>query len=228
MSISWGQPFIEHTYLYHLRRLDHRHNFSPYFYTFYLSSFEDAETQARWSELVRHPLAAFVPQMGLSLALGFKFGAQDLPLAWLLQTLAFVTFNKVCTSQVSAYLRQFIVKLTEVRLQYFLWYLWLLPPAMARINMSRRKAFALFAVWVLSQASRRVFIESCWRLSLMYLYQALWLSRAFRLEMLAEPAFLQTWAAGIVFLLVNCWIMVELIEAFQRGTSVISTDRKAQ
>jgi phosphatidylinositol glycan class M len=91
--------FVEHTFLYHIRRLDHRHNFSPYFYSFYLSTAENTPLLA-WNALLRHPLAAFVPQLGLSTALGFVLGAEDLAFAWLVQTLTFVTFNKVCTSQV--------------------------------------------------------------------------------------------------------------------------------
>ena len=95
----WGQPFLEHTFLYHIHRLDHRHNFSPYFYPIYLAT--SSTSKSTWTTLLRHPLAAFVPQLGLSIGLGFAFGAKDLTLAWFVQTFAFVTFNKVCTSQAS-------------------------------------------------------------------------------------------------------------------------------
>jgi phosphatidylinositol glycan class M len=94
--------------LYHIHRLDHRHNFSPYFYQFYLSSapnFASAFSSSALSfvsSLARHPLAAFLPQIGLSTAAGFLLGARDLSLAWFVQTVVFVMFNKVCTSQASS------------------------------------------------------------------------------------------------------------------------------
>lgn len=97
---SWGQPFLDETFLYHLRRLDHRHNFSPYFYPYYLAAASPSQLATGVQAFARHPLAAFVPQMGLCLILGAVLGGCDLPFAWLVQTCVFVTFNKVCTSQV--------------------------------------------------------------------------------------------------------------------------------
>jgi len=51
-------------------------------------------------------IIAFLPQMAVSLGLGAVFFVtgkatrQDLPFIWAIQTMAFVIFNKVCTSQV--------------------------------------------------------------------------------------------------------------------------------
>lgn len=108
---SFGEPFVQETFLYHLSRVDHRHNFSPYFYPYYLANSPAAAATVeagsgaltRLQLFSRNPLAAFLPQLVLSLGLGFLFGAQDLAYAWLVQTFAFVTFNKVCTSQVSPF-----------------------------------------------------------------------------------------------------------------------------
>ncbi len=102
---SWGQPFLEESYLYHLHRLDHRHNFSPYFYLVYLTypSADSIPATTWWQQLLRSPLTSFVPQMSLALGTGFLFGRrkENLVFAWFVQTFVFVVFNKVCTSQVS-------------------------------------------------------------------------------------------------------------------------------
>jgi len=103
----WGYPFVYESYLYHLHRRDHRHNFSPYFYLAYLTyPSKDGSNKlpppTTFEAIVRSPLISFVPQMGLSILAGFLFARrkQDLAFTWFVQTFAFVLFNKVCTSQV--------------------------------------------------------------------------------------------------------------------------------
>ncbi|TNY22451.1 glycosyltransferase family 50 protein [Rhodotorula diobovata] len=179
LFLLFGEPFIHETFLYHLSRLDHRHNFSAYFYPFYLSASPSAPLpSSTWQHLARHPLAAFVPQLVLSLGLGALFGAEDLPFAWLVQTFAFVTFNKVCTSQ------------------YFLWYLWLLPAALPSLSLTPRRSTLVALVWALTQA--------------------LWLSQAYLLELRAQPRFRETWAAGVVFLAGQSWVLGEVLRAWRR------------
>ncbi|KAI9057906.1 glycosyltransferase family 50 protein [Trametes sanguinea] len=138
MYSIWGQPFLEESYLYHLTRLDHRHNFSPYFYLVYLTYPSDTSTPepVLWKRLLRSPLTSFVPQMALSLGTGLLFGRrrEDLVFAWFVQTFVFVVFNKVCTSQ------------------YFLWYTLFLPLLVPRLAMSTRRAIAYGAVWIGTQA----------------------------------------------------------------------------
>ena len=51
--------------------------------------------------IARHPFSAFVPQMLATMAAGFIIAwRHDLAFACFIQTVTFVTFNKVCTSQV--------------------------------------------------------------------------------------------------------------------------------
>ncbi|KJA26980.1 glycosyltransferase family 50 protein [Hypholoma sublateritium FD-334 SS-4] len=128
----WGYPFLYESYLYHLHRLDHRHNFSPYFYLTYLTYVADpSRPTSLLQRVLRSPLTSFVPQMGLALGLGLLFGRRtaDLPFAWFVQTVVFVVFNK-----------------------YFLWYLLLLPLLLPHLALSRTKIALYTVVWVGTQA----------------------------------------------------------------------------
>lgn len=90
----YDTPFLQHTFLHHLTRIDHRHNFSPYSTLLYLSA--AGEVQGNFESL------AFIPQLLLSVVvIPLVLAKKSLPGAMLAQTFAFVTFNKVCTSQVS-------------------------------------------------------------------------------------------------------------------------------
>jgi hypothetical protein len=101
----WGRPFLEHTFLYHLTRLDHRHNFSPYFYPIYHSLFPSSttyiDTYPLLAKIIRHPLTSFLPQTTLVTLAGFKLPkAIGIEGTMFFQTVIFVIFNKVVTSQV--------------------------------------------------------------------------------------------------------------------------------
>lgn len=92
----YGKPFVEHSYTYHLTRIDHRHNFSVYNTLLHLSSLRGSNTGFRIESL------AFIPQLSLAvLVIPLLLAKVDLASTMLVQTFAFVTFNKVCTSQVS-------------------------------------------------------------------------------------------------------------------------------
>lgn len=96
----YGWEFLHEALLYHLTRVDPRHNFSIYFYHIYLHYQQELS--------IVEKLISFLPQFTLQLALIFKFG-MDLPFCFLVQTVTFVAFNKVITAQ------------------YFVWFFCLLP-----------------------------------------------------------------------------------------------------
>lgn len=98
MYAIYGHPFLQHTYLHHVTRIDHRHNFSPYNVLLYLVS---AQSPLLPSGGPRIESLAFLPQLLLSCVLvPLVMAKKDLPTTMLVQTWVFVTFNKVCTSQV--------------------------------------------------------------------------------------------------------------------------------
>lgn len=94
MFFRYGWDFLHETYLYHLTRRDIRHNFSVYFYMLYL-------TMVTEHTLVIG-LLSFIPQLILMVTFSIKY-RQETALCWFLNTFVFVTFNKVCTSQVIFY-----------------------------------------------------------------------------------------------------------------------------
>jgi phosphatidylinositol glycan class M len=137
--LIWGYPFLYETYLYHLHRLDHRHNFSPFFYPIYLTypdKLIPPEPQTLLQSSLRSSLISFVPQMTLVLGQGVLFAREsdDLPFTWFTQTVVFVVFNKVCTSQ------------------YFLWYTLFLPLLLPVLHTTQRQLYVCLAVWIGSQA----------------------------------------------------------------------------
>ncbi|KAH8702985.1 PIG-M-domain-containing protein [Phaeosphaeriaceae sp. PMI808] len=131
MQLMYGFPFLEHSYLYHLIRIDHRHNFSPYNTLLYLNSSPHATPLS--FELER---LAFVPQLLLSAVfIPLVLAKKDLPSTMLAQTFAFVTFNKVCTSQ------------------YFLWYMMFLPYYLpdSTLLQSPKIGFSALVLWIVGQ-----------------------------------------------------------------------------
>ncbi|KAK4084622.1 CAZyme family GT50 [Trichoderma aggressivum f. europaeum] len=128
MYYIYGTPFLIHSYLHHVTRIDHRHNFSPYNIFLYLASADPSSSS----------LHAFLPQLLLScLFIPFVIAKKDLATSMMAQTFAFVTFNKVCTSQ------------------YFLWYMIFLPLYLPGSSMLRAPSRGITALllWVLGQAA---------------------------------------------------------------------------
>ncbi|UKZ65456.1 uncharacterized protein TrAtP1_006652 [Trichoderma atroviride] len=128
MYYIYGTPFLVHSYFHHVTRIDHRHNFSPYNIFLYLASADPSSSS----------LHAFLPQLLLSCFLiPFVLAKKDLATSMMAQTFAFVTFNKVCTSQ------------------YFLWYIIFLPLYLPGSSMLRvpSRGIAALLLWVLGQAA---------------------------------------------------------------------------
>ena len=183
MYALYGRPFLQETYLHHLSRIDHRHNFSPYNTLLYLSSANaanDSYTATTGSAYLGTHLEslAFFPQLLLSaVIIPLCLAKHDLPGTMLAQTFAFVTFNKVCTSQ------------------YFLWYMSLIPFYLPNSTFLARYTFGVIALglWVGAQG--------------------LWLQQGYLLEFLGLSTFFPgLWIAAVGFFGINCGILGIMID----------------
>ncbi|KAL8821521.1 MAG: hypothetical protein Q9191_007290, partial [Dirinaria sp. TL-2023a] len=103
MYSIYGQPFLQHTYLHHLTRIDHRHNFSAYNVLLHLSSASASSPSPKLRSATSgysFESLAFVPQLALSaVIIPLVLAKRDLPSTMMAQTWAFVALNKVVTSQ---------------------------------------------------------------------------------------------------------------------------------
>ncbi|KAL8680999.1 MAG: hypothetical protein Q9186_002834 [Xanthomendoza sp. 1 TL-2023] len=205
MYYHYSTSFLHHTFLYHLTRIDHRHNFSPYNTLLHLSS----ANRDKVSSLKLESLA-FIPQIAISAVLiPIALAKKDLAGTMLAQTFAFVAFNKVCTSQVHHKSirpqdkNEVCIPVRSILSfgpQYFLWYLILLPlylPSSSFLSSPRLGILAL-ALWIGTQA--------------------LWLHQAYRLEFLGLSTFIPgLFISGLLFFAVNIWILGIMVEDI--GTS---------
>lgn len=160
--LFWGQPFVRHALLYHVTRQDPKHNFSVYFLSTYLAGSFDASStppivQTLYS-LAASPLASFVPQLLACAYVGFTLGGKDLVLSCAVQTVVFVAWNKVYTSQ------------------YFLWYLVFVPIVGVTLHFdSYLKPVFLAGLWAAAQG---IWLYWAYRLEFMAqdTFVPLWLS----------------------------------------------------
>ncbi|KAK3496448.1 GPI mannosyltransferase 1 [Neurospora crassa] len=168
----YGHPFLQETYLHHVTRIDHRHNFSPYNTQLYLASASVSPSHSAAEPKFKIESLALLPQLVLStILIPLTLAKKDLPTSLLAQTFAFVTFNKVCTSQ------------------YFLWYLALLPLYLPRSSFwtSKRRGLVALGLWVLGQGlwlqqayeleflGRSTFLPGLWMASLGFFVVNCWI-----------------------------------------------------
>ncbi|OAA80997.1 Mannosyltransferase, DXD [Akanthomyces lecanii RCEF 1005] len=170
MYSIYGTPFLVHTYFHHFTRIDHRHNFSPYNMLLYINSATPAGSAL--AESLHTESLAFVPQLLLSCVLiPLVLAKRDLATSMMAQTFAFVTFNKVCTSQ------------------YFLWYMIFLPLYLPGSSLLRKPKLGISALllWVVAQGAwlqqgyeleflgKSTFVPGLWLTSLGFFFVNCWI-----------------------------------------------------
>lgn len=79
-------------------------------------------------------------------------------------------------------------------LQYFLWYLPLLPLLIPQLSISSIRAASLLLVWVGTQA--------------------LWLAEAYKLEFLGADVFYGLWARSLVYVAGGAWVLGGIMSGY--------------
>ena len=196
--VFYGEEFQHEAFLYHVRRSDIRHNFSPSWYGVYLMQYGGEALPTGETKNIFAKVVGVAPQLLVVTVIGIKY-ARDLPLCLFLQTLGFVTFNTVCTAQ------------------YFVWYFCLLPLAFPE--------WARFAEWknlkdtkkTKNKTKTRKVLFTSWfphlkSLITWLLAQVLWLGFAYLLEFCGKAVFFELWIASVTFLGANAWLLVDVIK----------------
>lgn len=145
----YGQKFLDESFLYHTRRLDTRHNFSVYFYFYYLlSSFNET--------LIEYSIVTKVPQIILLVFVSFTFShTKDLPFCLFCLTFIMVVYNTVMTSQ------------------YFVWFVSFLPLCYPFINFTLVEIINVIAIWIVPQIGWLIFAY-CLEFLGMNTFQFIW------------------------------------------------------
>ena len=130
----YGNVALEEGLLYHFSRVDHRHNYSMFWYWIYLARARVAEIGGPLasSSMSTMGRALLLPQIILLLFSSLGIAPFDLSFALFVQTFFFVALNKVITAQ------------------YFTWYLVLLPLCSERIKWRSKDMILALGILIAS------------------------------------------------------------------------------
>jgi GPI mannosyltransferase 1 subunit M len=195
--VGYGPTSLQEGLLYHVGRVDHRHNYSIFWYPIYLAlagvSAAHVPTGVVLGQWMPPSLflqitskALFVLQALLLAYVSLGVAPKRLVLAMFVQTFLFVALNKVITAQ------------------YFTWYLVLLPLCTSEFQQGwNRSAKARRRV----QGSIALFVGSI----------LTWLGCAYCLEMQGMPVHLYVWSASVLFFVASVNLLNAMLSACVAG-----------
>jgi phosphatidylinositol glycan class M len=192
----FGEPYLNESLLYHLSRLDHRHNFSSYFYQIYLGkSFPPSSLQSPFTSKVLNYLPLLLLFVIFFLLMVYfaviphflksdSNPSRKLFHGLFLQTFVFVIFNKVITGQ------------------YFLWFLIFIPILIPTKPL-------------MSTTTLKSIPDVVLGFSGVGITGLLWLFIAYFLELQGVNTFKPLWIASLLFLIANVIFAHILLQRLQ-------------
>mmetsp|Transcript_31928 Transcript_31928/g.67125 ORF Transcript_31928/g.67125 Transcript_31928/m.67125 type:complete len:560 (+) Transcript_31928:88-1767(+) len=184
----YGQEALDEGLLYHFQRVDHRHNYSMYWYWIYLArgraeiALSQLAEKAAENASISASAWGYIPLIPQVLILGFSslgIAPYDLSFALFCQTFAFVAFNKVITAQ------------------YFTWYLCLLPLCSDSVDWKSKDMYLSLGMLIVSIIT--------------------WLLSAFSLEMLGWKSHRQVWMASLFFFIANVNLLRSIVNGYKKS-----------
>ena len=185
----YGIEFIYETYLYHMTRIDHRHNFSVWFYTQYLSfvSMDTSHTTNMYIynifQLSKSLFTNYITLTQITLiAFSSLYLYSNLSVCMFIITNLFVHNNKVITAQ------------------YYIWYIAYIP-LFIHIILSNKRHRNYFLVSVL-----------CWGSTELY-----WLYTGYQLEFMSQNVYSTMHIASLLFYCSNiglCYVVIKMYQCY--------------
>lgn len=179
----FGRKCFEESVLYHLSRSDFRHNFSPQFLHLYILKFIESESYGGVAKFTYFRVAHMYQITLIIFSSIYPFFRKELSPILFIQTIIFVSFNKVVTAQ------------------YFLWFGCLLPISLyllvnfGMINRDHHVNKKLSKSTLNMVAIRTIIFDA----SLWVFLTCTWLRYAYVLEFDGKNNFKQLWMISIVF-----------------------------
>ncbi|KAF5830243.1 Dol-P-Man alpha-1,4-mannosyltransferase-like protein [Dunaliella salina] len=223
-SNMYGDMYTQEAFLHHLTRKDHRHNFSIYYYSIYLTydgldgsgaaptapSTPSAEAALAFlHSLLSKPKGRLLHEampglLGMDLS---RLLQQPARMAFLPQILILVAMSlKLHEDLPLGCLLQtlcFVAFNKVCTAQYFVWWMCLMPLVMPRIS------------WPLPPSLLRA--ATFW--AAMQLH---WLAWAYLLEFQGQPVHLGIWFASLLFLVSNVMLVVQLLRHVDKSNSFLT------
>lgn len=178
--LAYGDQYIDEAFLYHVRREDHRHNFSPYWLLMYLNMGRRA---LGVGEDYSAGLFAFIPQFVVLFFVAWKL-RRNVAHACCVMTVIFIAFNKVCT------------------VQYFVWFIPFLSFVFCE-PLEEAEAVKHDSMHKFKRFKRPSLLTICIVMLLWSLTIPIWVINAVPLEFGGKNHFGRLWLASCLFFLAS-------------------------